>query len=51
MFAGPGAGIFLSGMLAVGINTLGLTAAQAWLVYGGLALVLVGGISAFLPRS
>ena len=51
VFAGPGAGIFLSGMLAVGINTLGLTAAQAWLVYGGLALVLVGGISAFLPRS
>lgn len=47
VFAGPGAGIFLSGMLAVGINTLGLTAAQAWLVYGGLALVLVGGISAF----
>jgi hypothetical protein len=38
-------------MLAVGINALGLTAAQAWLVYGGLALVLVGGISAFLPRS
>lgn len=51
VFAGPGAGIFLSGMLAVGINALGLTAAQAWLVYGGLALVLVGGISAFLPRS
>ncbi len=42
-----GRGIFLSGMLAVGINALGLTAAQAWLVYGGLALVLVGGLAPF----
>lgn len=51
VFAGPGAGIFISGMLAVAINSLALSAAQAWLVYGVLALVLVGVISINLPRA
>lgn len=51
VFAGPGTGIFLSGMLAVAINSLGLSAAQAWLVYGVLALVLIGAITLNLPRT
>jgi hypothetical protein len=44
-------GIFISGMLAVGINALTLTASQAWLVYGAMALALVAAISANLPRA
>ncbi|HEI8865719.1 TPA: YbfB/YjiJ family MFS transporter [Serratia odorifera] len=51
VFAGPGAGIFISGMLAVGIHGLALSAAQAWLVYGVLALLLIGAISVNLPRA
>lgn len=51
VFAGPGAGIFISGMLAVAIHSLALSAAQAWLVYGVLALVLVAAISIHLPRA
>lgn len=51
VFAGPGAGIFISGMLAVAIHSLALSASQAWLVYGVLALVLVGAISVNLPRA
>ncbi|MFZ1874672.1 MAG: YbfB/YjiJ family MFS transporter [Chania sp.] len=51
VFAGPGAGIFISGMLAVAIHSLALSAAQAWLVYGVLALVLVAAISVNLPRA
>ncbi|MFC0229330.1 YbfB/YjiJ family MFS transporter [Serratia aquatilis] len=51
VFAGPGAGIFISGMLAVAINNLALSASQAWLVYGVLALVLIAAISINLPRA
>jgi len=51
VFAGPGGGIFISGMLAVGIHSLALTASQAWMVYGVLALVLIGAISINLPRA
>ncbi|KEY57855.1 YbfB/YjiJ family MFS transporter [Serratia sp. DD3] len=51
VFAGPGTGIFISGMLAVAIHSLALSASQAWLVYGGLALVLAGMISVNLPRA
>lgn len=50
VFAGPGAGIFISGMLAVAIDALRLDVAQAWLIYGVLALLLVAAISRFLPR-
>lgn len=50
VFAGPGAGIFLSGMLAVGIHSLQLTSAEAWSVYGVLALILIALISVNLPR-
>ncbi|WP_413528391.1 YbfB/YjiJ family MFS transporter [Rahnella inusitata] len=50
IFAGPGAGIFLSGMLAVGIHSLQLSSAQAWCVYGVLALIFVAIITPNLPR-
>ncbi|WON78113.1 YbfB/YjiJ family MFS transporter [Serratia sp. UGAL515B_01] len=50
VFAGPGAGIFISGMLAVAINNLALSASQAWLVYGLLALILIAAISIHLPQ-
>ncbi|MGG7444864.1 YbfB/YjiJ family MFS transporter [Kosakonia oryzendophytica] len=50
VFAGPGAGIALSGLLAVAIQAKGLTAASAWQVYGVLALLLVTFIARYLPR-
>lgn len=50
VFAGPGAGIFISGMLAVAIHSLHLSASAAWSLYGILALVLVGLIARNLPR-
>lgn len=50
VFAGLGAGIFLSGLLAVGIHSLDLTASEAWLVYGILALAFVLLIARNLPR-
>lgn len=50
VFAGPGAGIALSGLLAVAIQAQGLSAAAGWLVYGLLALVLVALVARDLPR-
>lgn len=50
VFAGPGAGIALSGLLAVAIQAKGLSAASAWQVYGVLALLLVALIARYLPR-
>lgn len=50
VFAGPGAGIALSGLLAVAIQAYGLSAAAGWLIYGVLALVLVAPIARDLPR-
>lgn len=40
MYAGPGAGIALSGILATGMVALHWTAAEGWLVFGVLACVL-----------
>lgn len=51
VFAGPGAGIFLSGILAVVIHSLQLSSAQAWAVYGVLAFVFIALISVNLPRT
>lgn len=51
VFAGPGTGIFISGMLAVGLNSLQVSAAWAWAAYGVLALILVALIARTLPRS
>ncbi|QHM94194.1 YbfB/YjiJ family MFS transporter [Kosakonia sacchari] len=50
VFAGPGAGIALSGLLAVAIQAKGFSAASAWQVYGVLALLLVALIARYLPR-
>lgn len=50
VFAGPGAGIALSGLLAVAIQSRALSAMAAWQVYGVLALVLVALIARYLPR-
>ncbi|MDT3412886.1 UNVERIFIED_ORG: hypothetical protein QE398_003255 [Atlantibacter sp. SORGH_AS 304] len=50
VFAGPGAGIALSGLLAVAIQAKGLSAASAWQVYGVLALLLVALIARYLPK-
>lgn len=50
VFAGTGAGIFISGVLAVAIQSWHLTASQAWIIYGVLALILSLYISRYLPR-
>lgn len=50
VFAGPGAGIALSGLLAVVIQAKGLSASAGWQLYGVMALVLVILIARYLPR-
>ena len=50
VFAGPGVGIALSGLLAVVIQSRALSSTAAWQVYGVLALVLVVLIARYLPR-
>ncbi|MGF6235239.1 MFS family permease [Leclercia sp. 1548] len=51
VFAGPGAGITLSGLLAVWIQAQGLSASAAWQIYGVLALVLIALVARYLPRA
>ncbi len=51
VFAGPGTGIFISGMLAVLLHASGVSAAFAWAAYGVLALLLIAAIARCLPRS
>ncbi|GAA0399227.1 MULTISPECIES: MFS transporter [Pseudomonas] len=50
VFAGPGLGILLTGLLALGSNLLGQRSATLWLVYGGVALVMLLAILPFLPK-
>ncbi|WP_460117231.1 MFS transporter [Pseudomonas sp. S2_C03] len=50
VFAGPGLGIFLTGLLALGSNLLGQTSATLWLVYAAVGLVMLLLILPFLPR-
>ncbi|KAA8995282.1 YbfB/YjiJ family MFS transporter [Affinibrenneria salicis] len=50
VFAGPGAGIAISGLLAPALSALAFSAAQAWLVYGALALALTLLVCRYLPR-
>ncbi|WP_411392217.1 MFS transporter [Pseudomonas sp. MPB23] len=50
VFAGPGLGILLTGLLALGSNLLGQSSATLWLVYGGVALVMLLAILPFLPK-
>lgn len=50
VFAGPGAGIVISGLLGVFIHAHALSAAAGWQLYGVLALVLVAVVARWLPR-
>jgi predicted MFS family arabinose efflux permease len=50
VFAGPGLGIFLTGLLALGSNVLGQTSATLWLVYAAVGLAMLLGILPFLPQ-
>ncbi|WP_421555497.1 MFS transporter [Pseudomonas kitaguniensis] len=50
VFAGPGLGIVLTGLLALGSNVLGQSSATLWLVYGVVALVMLLAILPFLPQ-
>jgi MFS family permease len=50
VFAGPGLGILLTGLLALGSNLLGQDSATLWLVYGAVALVMLLAILPFLPK-
>ena len=50
VFAGPGLGIFLTGVLALVANLLGQTSATLWLVYAAVALLMLLGVLRFLPR-
>ena len=50
VFAGPGLGIFLTGLLALGSHLLGQTSATLWLVYAAVALVMLLGILPLLPQ-
>ena len=50
IFAGPGLGILLTGVLALGSNLLGQSSATLWLVYGLVALLMLLAILPFLPK-
>ncbi|AOM40745.1 YbfB/YjiJ family MFS transporter [Xenorhabdus hominickii] len=50
VFSGPGMGIFISGVLAMGIQSWQMSAASAWMVYGILALLFSIYVSRHLPR-
>lgn len=50
VFAEPGAGDTLSGLLGVFIHAQSLSAAAGWQLYGVLALLLVALIGRWLPR-
>ncbi|BAV73577.1 transporter, major facilitator family [Pseudomonas chlororaphis subsp. aurantiaca] len=50
VFAGPGLGIFLTGLLALGSNLLGQSSAILWLVYAAAALLMLLVILPILPQ-
>lgn len=51
VFAGPGAGIFLTGVLAFVLARLHAGAALGWLVYGAVALGIAWACRSTLPRT
>ena len=51
VFAGPGLGIFLTGLLALVSHLLQQTSATLWLIYAAVALVMLLGIMRILPQS
>lgn len=50
VFAGPGAGILVSGLLALVMHRYQVNVTVAWLVYGIAALALIALITPHLPR-
>ncbi|MFK0088835.1 MFS transporter [Pseudomonas sp. NPDC090755] len=50
VFAGPGLGIMLTGLLALLSNLYGLGSAPLWLIYAGAALAMLLAVLPFLPR-
>lgn len=51
VFAGPGLGIMLTGLLALGANLLRQSSANLWLLYGVVALLMLLAILPILPRT
>lgn len=51
VFAGPGLGIMLTGLLALGSNLLGQHSADLWLLYAAVALLMLLVILPILPRA
>ena len=49
VFAGPGLGIVLTGLLALGSNLLGQNSSTLWLVYASVGLLMLLLILPFLP--
>lgn len=50
VFAGPGLGIFLTGLLALFSHLAQQTSATLWLIYAAVALVMLLGIVRILPQ-
>ncbi|AZE79893.1 MFS transporter [Pseudomonas synxantha] len=50
IFAGPGLGILMTGLLALGSNLRGQSSATLWLIYGVVALLMLLAILPFLPK-
>jgi predicted MFS family arabinose efflux permease len=50
VFAGPGVGIMLTGLLALLSNLYGLGSAPLWLIYAAAALAMLLAVLPFLPR-
>ncbi|MCG8292119.1 MFS transporter [Pseudomonas entomophila] len=51
VFAGPGVGIALTGVLALAAHLLGLNSAALWLVYGVAALIMLLAVLPWLPKA
>ncbi|WP_194787910.1 YbfB/YjiJ family MFS transporter [Pseudomonas sp. UFMG81] len=51
VFAGPGVGIAVTGLLALGAHLLGLGSAALWLIYAVAALVMLLAVLPWLPRA
>jgi len=51
VFAGPGLGIFLTGLLALVSHLLQQTSATLWLIYAAAALVMMLGVWRLLPQA
>ncbi len=50
VFAGPGVGVLLTGLLALVSNVLGQNSATLWLIYAAAALIMVLAIMPILPQ-